>query len=156
MSFQFDLRTRGIRGKAKVKGVPAQREAEEKRRAKQTKVRELSQAAIAYRSLILLTLQAIVDFTELRAAKMKLEMRMMRRTERREEWRAQMERERLDLERERFEKEHLLTPETRRTVRDEFQTHIATLLSHIRLRELAPGGLRDQGGGIHATLGSTF
>ena len=62
---------------------------------------------------------------------MKMEMRMMRRAERREEWRAQMERERLDLERERFERELQLTPETCRTVRDEFQTHIAMLLSSL-------------------------
>ena len=45
------------------------------------------------------SLQAIVDFTELRAEKMRFEMSQARRAERREEWRAEMERERLDLER---------------------------------------------------------
>ena len=59
----------------------------------------------------IIIIKAITTFTESRA-------KLARRADRREEWRAQMERERLDLMRERFAHELEGEPKTRRAIRD--------------------------------------
>ena len=61
------------------------------------------------------TTQAIKNFADQRA-------KLARRADRREEWRAQMERERLDLERERFAHELEGEPKTPRAIRDDIET----------------------------------